>query len=67
MSTTSNIPGWLTVRQAREILGVSRQRVHQIVAAKRIPTLEISPRLILISQAEIESERKKREKSPDGC
>ena len=54
MSTVSMLPDWLTVREAaEEILGVTPQRVHQLVKTYAIRTKKPSPRLVLLAKADV--------------
>lgn len=55
MSTVSVLPDWLTVREAaEEILGVTPQRVHQLIRTYGIETRQPSPRLMLVKRTDIE-------------
>lgn len=56
---------YLTMTEAAKLLGISRQRIHQIVAAKKITTEQPSPRLRLISVAEFERLKKIRRSAAD--
>ena len=55
MSTVSVLPDWLTVREAAdEVLGVTPQRVHQLIRAYGIETRRPSPRLMLLKRIDVE-------------
>lgn len=47
----------VTVADAAQILGVSRQRVHQKIAAKRIPADKSNPHKTLIRRRDIDSQK----------
>jgi len=57
MNTTRD---WYTMSEAAIQLGVSRQRMHQIVDEKKIKTIQITPRLSAISRKEVEKLKKNR-------
>ncbi len=53
---------WMTISEAASKLGVSRQRMHQIIQEQRLKTTAIHSRLTVISSDEvrkIKAERKK--------
>lgn len=45
---------WYTVRDAAELMGVSRQRVHELIGLGRLATKPMG-RLLLISKASIDN------------
>jgi hypothetical protein len=51
---------WLTISEAAGILGVSRQRVHQLLRELDIRPQAINPRLSMISRAALAKIKKAR-------
>jgi DNA-binding XRE family transcriptional regulator len=59
MQTNRN---WLTMAQAAELIGVTRQRMHQIVEEARLQVTQVNPRLTIIDRAVVDkllAERRK--------
>lgn len=52
---------WLTMKEAAQELGVSRQRLHQIVDEINVPIVKINPRLTVISAEKVAELKKNRE------
>lgn len=50
----------LTIAQAAEMLGVSRQRVHVLIGTYNAETQSPSPRLTLIQRKEVERIRREK-------
>lgn len=44
---------WVTVPVAAGLLGVSRQRVSQLVSAGKLVALRLSPKLTMVSRASV--------------
>ncbi len=51
---------WLTMSEAARQLGVSRQRMHQIIVESNAKTLAISPRMTVIDRKTLEKIERKR-------
>jgi len=51
---------WLTLSEAAKRIGVTRQRMHQIIGELSIKTMPVNPRLTMIHSKEVEKLRKKR-------
>lgn len=45
--------GWLTIREAAEELGVSVQRVHQLVTTYCVEFMTVNPRLKLLKAGDV--------------
>lgn len=45
--------GWMTAKEASDLLGVTIQRVHQLAVTYGVETMPVSPRLKLFSQRDI--------------
>jgi hypothetical protein len=55
MSTMPMPSDWITVREAADtILGVTPQRVHQLIAAYGITTEKPSPRVTFVRRKDVE-------------
>ena len=51
---------WLTMSEAARQLGVSRQRMHQIIVESNAKTLAINPRMTVIDRKTLEKIERKR-------
>ena len=51
---------WLTISEAAGKLGVTRQRMHQIIGELQAKTTEIHPRMHVISKQELAKIERKR-------
>lgn len=50
----AEINGWMTVSAAaKEILGVSPQRLHQLIATYKLQTMELNSRMKMVKKAEV--------------
>lgn len=45
--------GWITARDAADVLGVTIQRVHQLVASYGIESMEVNPRFKLLKESDV--------------
>ena len=55
------IRDWYTMSEAAKELGVSRQRMHQIVEESKIQTMQIHKRLTVVSADQVAKLKKKRQ------
>jgi len=51
---------WLTIKEAAVKLGVSRQRMHEIIRFHKAETLQINARLKFVSSKEVKRIEKER-------
>lgn len=50
----SVLPDWITVREAaEELLGVSPQRVHQLIDIYSLETKKLNPRMTMLKRDEV--------------
>jgi excisionase family DNA binding protein len=56
--------GWMAVREAAEFLGVSRQRIHQLIAEGRIRAQRYGGHALIVEQASVEALVRPRRNGP---
>lgn len=57
------VEGFVTTRQASEMLGVSHSRVRQLIASGRLPSTLVGPRMRLVAVDDLD---KVRDRGPAG-
>ncbi len=45
---------WMTISESADRLGVSRQRMHQIISEKNLEVISVHPRLKIIEVSEVD-------------
>ena len=52
---STNIYDYITVSQAAVMLGVSRQRVNQLIQAGRLKSYQVGPKAVLVERQSVEA------------